>query len=644
MNKPSCKPATYQRSGSKLGTVVALAVAGVLLGGQYQAAAWLPMYSDNFNSGPPDTGWNHWDPINTGIALYNAGYGLPLTASPGPNLYQFKPDGSGGQAYNLTNPPFAYALGFSGDYEAFSALPPLGPARTVAYRSDNYTNFNITADLLPGWAGGINPIDIGGYRIQIMGLLARMQTIELGTTAGYAFSYGNGGLYGISPYGNFLAIYRARNDLTASSGIPGSGNAESPGNCEYHFAPGAGLDNSKAYRFQFIGKGTHLQGRVYELPNTNTPIVVLDANTAGQSTIYTNGPCGIMGLSYTDDNLNQYVGPLDMTWDNYSASAHTPYEIRDNFNSQSDGVQSYPPWSAPPWVHYDPRGDGGLPAATYSFPNLGGGNYGYEINAPLTPTGYEPYGPARAGSIRQEVSYSDFYVSADVSNWNPVQLVLGLVGRGNNIGPGTTSGYVWTYEGDGANPITWPLWISKLTDEIGSGLSSPVYNELQPSRTYRMSFKGKGNQLTGRIMDLSTGSTNIVITAADSANTYPEGYVGLLVAASQSSPDPFAVNPYVTFDNFYADTAEPTLEYSTDGAGRAVLKWPATLASIWTLQSSSSLAPTATWTEIPASDGTNVHYYYNPATGLNSCTNSPAISDSTPTYFRLQRLDPLAYP
>ena len=98
MKNPSCKPATYQRSGAKFSALIALAVAGVLLGGQYQAAAWLPMYSDNFNAGPPDTGWNHWDPINTGIALYNAGYALPLTASPGPNLYQFKPDGSGGQA------------------------------------------------------------------------------------------------------------------------------------------------------------------------------------------------------------------------------------------------------------------------------------------------------------------------------------------------------------------------------------------------------------------------------------------------------------------------------------------------------------------------------------------------------------------
>ena len=105
---------------------------------------------------------------------------------------------------NLTNPPFAYALGFSGDYEAWSALPPLGPWRTVAYRSDNYTNFNITADLLPGWAGGINPIDIGGYRIQIMGLLARMQTIGLGTTAGYASGTETAACTGLARMGIFL--------------------------------------------------------------------------------------------------------------------------------------------------------------------------------------------------------------------------------------------------------------------------------------------------------------------------------------------------------------------------------------------------------------------------------------------------------
>jgi len=625
--------------------LTALAAAGVLLCGQYQAKAWLPLFSDSFNAGPPDTGWNHWDPINAGIAIYNAGYGLPLSASPGPNLYQFASDGSGGQAYNLTNPPYAYALGFSGPYAAWSALPPLGPARTIAYRSDNYTNFNITADLLPGWAGGINPIDISGYRVQLMGLIARIQTIGVGTTAGYAFTYGNGGLYGISTYGNFLAIARVRTDLTQSSGVPGSGNAAAASDCEYHFAYPGGLDNSKAYRFQFIGKGTHLQGRVYELPNTNTPIVVLDANTAGDSTIYTNGPCGIWGLSYTDNDLNQFVGPLDMTWDNYTASAHTPYEIRDDFNRQSDGVQTYPPWSAPAWVESDPRVENGYPDPTiWSYPNYGGGNYGYEINSPATMPGWEAYYPARAGSVREEVSYSDFYVAADVHNWNPVQMVFGLVARGNNIGAGTTSGYIWTYEGDDAGPITWPLWISKLTGEVGSGLGSPVYNELQPSRSYRMSFQGKGNQFTGRIVDLTTGSTNIVITATDSANSYPQGYVGLIVAASQSAPDPFAINPYVTFDNFYADTAEPLLAYSTDGAGHAVLKWPATLASIWTLQSGTNVGPGSTWTEIPASDGTTVHYYYDPATGLNTCTNTATISASAPRYFRLQRLDPLAYP
>lgn len=619
MNPPTSAPAISHRSCSKFGACVALAALCVLLGGQYQAAAWLPLFSDNFDAGPPDTGWNHYDPIHTAYPAYPA------------NTYTFPVDPAGGYNYQL---------------QATASPDPatLGPARSASYRSDIYTNFNITADLMPGWAGGPG-VGINGNWVQFMGLVARLQTIGPATTAGYAFGYVNAGFYGgVGGYDNFIALFRIYGDVH-TQGVPGSGNG-SPGNCEYHFGT-AGLDNSKAYRFQFIGKGTHLEGRVYDLANTNTPIAVLDANTAGDGpgNIYTNGPCGLFGFNYSDASANPcFCGPLDMTWDNYTASYHSPYEIRDDFNRQSDGQQNYPPWSAPAWARYDPRGDVGMPATTYSFPNLGGGNYGYEINAPLTPSGWEAYGPARAGSVRTEASYSDFYVAADVSNWNPVQMVFGLVGRGNSLGLGTTSGYIWTYEGDGDNPITWPLWISKMTGEAGSGLGSPVYNQFQAGRAYRMTFTGKGTNFTGRVTDLTTGSTNIVITATDSANSYPEGYVGLLVAASQSSPDPFAINPYVTFDNFYADTAEPTLQYSTDGAGHAVLKWPATLASIWTLQSGTNVAPTATWTEVPAGDSSGIYIYYDPTTGLNGYTNSAAISASAPKYFRLKRLDPLAYP
>jgi hypothetical protein len=155
-----------------------------------------------------------------------------------------------------------------------------------------------------------------------------------------------------------------------------------------------------------------------------------------------------------------------------------------------------------------------------------------------------------------------------------------------------------------------------------------------------MTFTGKGTQLTGRVLDLTTGSTNIVITGNDS--TYTEGYVGVIVSASQSAPNPFTINPYVTFDNFYADTAEPRIAISDDGLGHAVLTWPATLASIWTLQTSSSVAPGAVWTEISGDAAQAIHY--DSATGMNTYTETTAMSATTSTYFRLQRLDPIAYP
>ncbi len=532
-------------------------------------------------------------------------------------------------------------------------MPPLGPARSLSYRSDVYTNFNIVVDLLPGWAGGINPIGIDGYWVQFAGIAARLQTIGLGTTAGYIFGYANAGFYGgIGGYDNFISIARLYGDANVH-GIPGSGNG-SPGDCEYHFGT-AGLDNSKAYRFQFIGKGTHLEGRVYDLAvSTNTPIAVLDANTATDSTKYESGPCGVFGFNYSDENGNpNFEGPLDMTWDNYTASYHTPYEIRDNFNDQTDQGETYPPWSAPGWTYYDPNYfEAQAPQISYTFPSLGGGNYGYEINVPA-PSG--EVGPARGGSYRSEVSYSDFYMSADISNWTPSgvapsgDIAIGLVARGSGLVPGYSypgqlDGYSWTWEQD-EGPLAYWLWVSKINSEVGSGVASDsTQYQLQSGRTYRMTFTGKGSQLTGRLIDLSTGSTNIVVTGSDS--TYTSGYLGLLVSASQtgSGSDEVSVNPYVTFDNFYADTAEPRLAYSNDGAGHAVLKWPATLASIWTLQSGTNVSPGSTWTEVPAGDNSGIYIYYDPTTGLNSYTNSATIPASAPRYFRLNRLDPLAYP
>ena len=620
MTGSTSQSSIYHQLCSKFGTTVVLAAFCVLIGGQYQAGAWLPFYSDNFddsNDTLPAPAWNHYDPIKAGFPAYSG------------NTFNFPGDPYGGNNYELYAPPSPNPAG-------------LGGARTMAYRPEVYTNFNITADLMPGWAGGGGG---NGTNVQVMGLAARLNNITTapgaGQLNGYMFAYMNCDQSAPSAFThNVLIIVRLDHENYAD--IPGSGNGPA-GTC--YLRNTLNLDNSLAYRFQFIGKGTHLEGRVYALTDTNTPLAVLDANTAGDSVRWTNGLCGIIGGNVNDGAGHAYAGSVDMIWDNYTASYHSPYEIRDDFNRGNDGAQNYPPWSGPAWLEYDGLGSVSLaPPATFSFPNLGGGNHGYEISAPPgPPAGYEAYGYARAGAIMTNVTYSDFYVAADVSNWNASQdIVVGLVARGQNVYIGGINAYIWTWEADGS-PATYPLWISKLSSEVGSGVDSASYlYQFQTGRTYRMTFTGRGTQLTGRVTDLTTGSTNIVITTTDA--TYNEGYVGLLIATSQSAAptDPHLINPYATFDNFYADTAEPRLGFSTDGSGKAVLKWPATLASIWTLQTGSSVAPSASWTEISGDAAKAI--YFDSTTGLNTYTNSATMSAGPNTYFRLKRLDPLAYP
>jgi hypothetical protein len=114
-----------------------------------------------------------------------------------------------------------------------------------------------------------------------------------------------------------------------------------------------------------------------------------------------------------------------------------------------------------------------------------------------------------------------------------------------------------------------------------------------------------------------------------------------LIAASQgddaASP---TVNAFVTFDNFYADTAEPRIAMTNDSSGNLVLTWPANLASIWTLQTSPSIAPDAVWTEISGAPAQAISY--DSTTGLNSYKTP--MSAPASMFFRLQRIDPVAYP
>src|SRR5437899_12480833 len=68
----------------------------------------------------------------------------------------------------------------------------------------------------------------------------------------------------------------------------------------------------------------------------------------------------------------------------------------DDFNDGNDNG----------WTRYDPLGDlGAGPQATFSFPNGA-----YRIQATKNPLFPSAVGVARAGSLREDVTYTNFYV------------------------------------------------------------------------------------------------------------------------------------------------------------------------------------------------------------------------------------------
>ena len=74
-------------------------------------------------------------------------------------------------------------------------------------------------------------------------------------------------------------------------------------------------------RFAFIGKGALLTARVYELPDTTTPIVEVSGTDTEP---YTSGVTGL--LVY--DNSSTASAPADATFDNYFTSDVEPPRIK----------------------------------------------------------------------------------------------------------------------------------------------------------------------------------------------------------------------------------------------------------------------------------------------------------------------------
>ena len=255
------------------------------------------------------------------------------------------------------------------------------------------------------------------------------------------------------------------------------------------------------------------------------------------------------------------------------------------------------------WTRYSPFTPFGAPASFFLT------NGAYRIRAALSPDPAQ-LGPPRAGSLRADTVYTNFYVSVDIVDWDDtVRQSFGVLARINNFGLGTSIGYAFTYDrGSGVTMTSGDTDLSAIicqpgvSCEIPSGISTgPSSIHLDPAKDYRFVFTGRGPNLEGRIYELPDTTTPI-LRIAGTDTTYESGYSGLVVYDNTgSAPD---IRPDVTFDNYYATDdhwlAEPPRITMTKGDfGEYELSWPADAAG-FVLQSSPVLPGTA-WTDEPFS-------------------------------------------
>jgi hypothetical protein len=266
----------------------------------------------------------------------------------------------------------------------------------------------------------------------------------------------------------------------------------------------------------------------------------------------------------------------------------------DNFNDGNDTG----------WTRSDPiSGAVGSARGTWSFPNGG-----YRIQTAPSPSPTQ-LGPARVASIRNDVTYTNFYVAVDVVAWDDtLHQAFGLLSRLSNLGLGTTRGYAFTYQA-----ISHDVQISRVDNEAATAISPVVAVTLDPTRKYRVVFIGSGASFEGRIYGLPDIKTPIVsVTGSDA--TYASGVNGLLVYDNSSAKNAPAD---ATFDNYLAtDKEPPTLSFQLDNFGEFLVSWPSA-ATGFQLQSSPTLAP-ATWTTIPDVPQLGNTYQYTdfPVTGI----------------------------
>ena len=211
-----------------------------------------------------------------------------------------------------------------------------------------------------------------------------------------------------------------------------------------------------------------------------------------------------------------------------SASA---VDIFDDFNDGNDLG----------WTHISPLAPFGAPPA-FTF-TLGG----YKISNPASPNPLA-LGPARAGSLRLDATYTDFLETVDVVDWSTASgNTMGLLARISTPGTGTTNGYAATFDANGA------FNVFRITGEAPTPIASAAALPINIANDYRIVFSGTGTSFIAQLFDLANLATPISTIGGTDA-TYASGNPGVFIYDGSGT----ATNaPTATFDNFYSAVPEP---------------------------------------------------------------------------------------
>ncbi|MBI3853154.1 MAG: HYR domain-containing protein [Verrucomicrobia bacterium] len=247
-------------------------------------------------------------------------------------------------------------------------------------------------------------------------------------------------------------------------------------------------------------------------------------------------------VTVTETDPPPVACPKDITVGNDPGQCGAIVNYR-NVQSQSDDFND---GNDDGWTRLSP----GTVPAVFTFPN---GGYRFQTT---TPSG-NANEPGRVESLREDVTYSDFYLSVDLVDWKEdTRQLFGLLARISTPGHYTTRGYAFYYDrgnarGSGVTPTSGFVVLSRVFNEGGSGVSSAGIH-LDPAKDYRFVFIGKGPHLEGRIYELPNICTPVLtITGTDA--TYTSGYSGLVVYDNSGG---LGVTD-VTFDNYFASEVEP---------------------------------------------------------------------------------------